>query len=63
MQHWNGFSNTIQAKIYLIKFNIIETLEKGVKMRPKLTIKRPEPRQWRRSGVFLIDFEYISHPF
>ena len=27
----------------------------------KLTIKAPEPRQWRRSGVFTVNFERISH--
>ena len=27
----------------------------------KLTIKRPERRQGRRSGVLIVDFERISH--
>ena len=27
----------------------------------KLTIKTPEQRQWRRSGVFIVNFEHISH--
>ena len=27
----------------------------------KLTIKIPERRQWRRSGVFIVNFEHISH--
>ena len=27
----------------------------------KLTIKTPEQRQWRRSGVFVVNFEHISH--
>ena len=26
----------------------------------KLTIKTPERRQWRRSGVFIVNFEHIS---
>ena len=26
----------------------------------KLKIKTPERRQWRRSGVFIINFEHIS---
>ena len=26
----------------------------------KLTIKIPERRHWRRSGIFIINFEYIS---
>ena len=28
-----------------------------------LTIKTPERRQWRRSGVFIVNFEHISHLF
>ena len=27
----------------------------------KLTIKTPELRQWRSSGVFIVNFEHISH--
>ena len=27
----------------------------------KLTIKTPERRQWRCSGVFIVNFEHISH--
>ena len=27
----------------------------------KLTIKTPERRKWRRSGVFIVNFEHISH--
>ena len=26
----------------------------------KITIKTPEQRQWRRSGVFMVNFEHIS---
>ena len=29
----------------------------------KLTIKTPERRQLGRSGVFIVNFEHISHPF
>ena len=36
-----------------------ETLEQGVKY-VQLTIKTPERRQ-RRSGVFIVNFEHISH--
>ena len=28
-----------------------------------LTIKTPERRQWRRSGVFIVNFEHVSHLF
>ena len=27
----------------------------------KLTIKIPERHHWRRSGVFVVNFEHISH--
>ena len=27
----------------------------------KLTIKIPERRQWRRSGIFIVNFEHILH--
>ena len=27
----------------------------------ELTVKTPERRQWRRSGVFTDNFEHISH--
>ena len=27
----------------------------------KLIKKTPEQHQWRRSGVFIVNFEYISH--
>ena len=26
----------------------------------KLTIKTPDRRQWRRSGIFIVNFEHIS---
>ena len=27
----------------------------------KLTIQTPEQREWRRSGVFIVNFEHILH--
>ena len=39
----------------------IETLEQGVKKCSKLQIKIPERRQWRRSSIFIVNFEHISH--
>ena len=29
----------------------------------KLTIKTPKQLQWRRSGVFIVNFEQVSHLF
>ena len=37
-----------------------ETLEQG-EICSKLTIKMPERRYWRRSGIFIVNFEHISH--
>ena len=42
----------------------IETLEQGVKYVQscsKLTTTVPERCQWRRSGIFIVNSEYISH--
>ena len=30
---------------------------------PTLTVKAPEQRHWRRSGVFIVNFQHISHLF
>ena len=30
-------------------------------MYSKLTIKTPKRHHWRRSGVFIVNFEHISH--
>ena len=51
--------------MYLFKVNNI-TLEKDatyIQLTIKLTIKTPERCQWRRSGIFIVNFEYISHIF
>ena len=44
--------------IYMFKVNNKNT-RTSCEICSKLTIKTPERRQWRRSGVF-INFEYIS---
>ena len=50
------------ANIYLFKLN-----NRNTKIRceiySKLTIKTPERRHWHRSGVFIANFEHISHLF
>ena len=50
------------ANIYLIKDNNRNT-GKRCEIRPKLTLKTPERRHWRRSGVFMVNFEHTSHLF
>ena len=47
--------------IYLLKVNNRYTRTK-CEICSKLTIKTRERRQWRRSGVFIVNFEHILHP-
>ena len=59
---FQGFSaktKTYPANIYLFKVKI-ETIEKKCEICSKLKLKAQE---WRRSGVFIVNFEYISHFF
>ena len=46
------------ASIYLLKVNNRNT-RTGGEIRLKLTIKAPELRHWRCSGVFIVIFEHI----
>ena len=39
----------------------IETLEQGVKICSKLAMKTPERRYWGHYGIFIVNFEHISH--
>ena len=47
------------AGICLLKVNNRNTRTR-CEICPKLTIKTPERREWRRSGVFIIIFGHIS---
>ena len=44
----------------MLKVNIRNNRKRS-KIRLKLTIKAPEPRQWHCSMVFFVNFEHISH--
>ena len=46
------------AGIYLFKVNNRNTRTR-CKICSKLTIKIPEQRHWRRSGIFIVNFEHI----
>ena len=46
--------------IYLLKANNGNTRTR-YEICSKLTIKTPERRYWRCSGVFIVNFEHISH--
>ena len=50
------------ANIYLFKVNN-RNIRKRYDICSKLTIKTPERRHWRRSGVFIVNFEHISYLF
>ena len=45
---------------YLLKVNNRSTSAR-CEICSKLTIKKPDRRQWRRSGVFIVNFEHILH--
>ena len=60
-------TNNIPAEVfvypggnYLLKFNNRSTRTR-CEICSKLTIKTPKRRHWRRSGVFIVNFEHISH--
>ena len=46
---------------YLFKVNNKNTTTRR-EICSKLTVKTPERRQWRRSSVFIVNFEHISTP-
>ena len=48
--------------VYLFKFNNRDR-RKRCEICSKLIIKTPERLQSRRSGVFMVNFEHISHLF
>ena len=52
---------SIPAGIYLLKVNN-KNIRAMCEICSKLTIKIPERRKWRCSGIFIINFEHISHP-
>ena len=50
----------IPAGIYLLKVNNRNTRTR-CEICSKSTIKTPDQHYWRRSGVFILKFEHISH--
>ena len=59
-------SSQLQAVNYFCKSFIIKINNRHTKKCDtclKVTIKTPERRHWRRSGVFIVNFEHISHLF
>ena len=62
MVHYNirVLTNSIPADNYMFKVNNRNTRTR-CEICSKLTIKTPEGRHWRRSGVFSVNFEHILH--
>ena len=52
-------NNVISVGIYLLKVNNRDTRAR-CEICSKLTIKTQERHYWRRSGVFIVNFEHIS---
>ena len=50
----------IPTGIYLLKVNN-RNIRTRCEICSKLTIKTPERRHWRLSGVFIVNFKHISH--
>ena len=56
------FINPLRANIYLFIFNNKNNIKK-CKIPAKLTIKKLTGHHWSHSGVFIDNFEHISHLF
>ena len=63
-QKWLNFlyKGLYPFNIYLFKINN-RNIGKRCEICSKLTIKALERGHWRRSGVFIVNFEHISHLF
>ena len=57
---WKWACNTYPAVIYLLKVKS-KNLRTRCEICWKWTTKVSEQRYWRRSGVFIVNFEHISH--
>ena len=53
--------------IFTGNINLLKINERNVRKRCeiylKLTIKAPERRHWRRSGIFIVNFDYVLPHF
>ena len=56
---YSRLPNTFPASIYLFKVNGRNTKNR-FEICLDLTIKTPERRHWRRSGVFIVHFEHTT---
>ena len=52
---------TLSQPVFTCSKLTIEALEQRCEICSKLTIKTPKRHQWRHFGVFIVNFENISH--
>ena len=55
----NAKGQDVPVGIYLLKVNN-RNIRRRCEICLKLTIKTPERLHWRRSGVFIVNFEHVS---
>ena len=60
MAYSNDNKNVYPAGNYMSKVSNRNTTTR-CDIYSKLTVKIPERRQWRHSGIFIVNFEHISH--
>ena len=60
MAYSNDNKNVYPAGNYMLKVSNRNTTTR-CDIYSKLTVKIPERRQWRHSGIFIVNFEHISH--
>ena len=58
----NGTHNFFPAKVYMFKVSN-RIIRKICEICSRLTVKKPEQRHWRCSGVCIVNFEFIAHLF
>ena len=60
-----ALSNVLQIKCIPSGHLLAQSKNRSTRTRcelcSKITIKTPEQLHWRRSGVFIVNFEHISH--
>ena len=64
-QPWSQYLSKISRRVKPKSWEVCKVNNRNTRKRceisSNLTIKAPERRQWRRSGVFIVNFEYTSH--
>ena len=61
LRYFHIFFSVVPGNIYLFKVNN-RNARKSCEICSQLPIKTPE-RHWRRSGLFIVNFDHTSHLF